>query len=101
MPMCSVTGCGQKSAGKAWPILPESFRLSRQGLQRRARFDRGEDESRYLNPLSDMIDRKENRASALLKQFGDGKFDAQRLFDTCRLIPYCVFRRGIRTPLAG
>ena len=33
--------------------------LSRQGLQRRARFDRGEDESRYLNPLSDMIDRKE------------------------------------------
>lgn len=62
--------------------------LSRQGLQRRARFDRGEDESRYLNPLSDMIDRKENRAGALLKQFGDGKFDAQRLFDTCRLIPY-------------
>ena len=64
----------------------EFFR--RQGLQRRARFDRGEDESRYLNPLSDMIDRKENRAGALLKQFGNGKFDAQRLFDTCRLIPY-------------
>ena len=89
MPMFSVTGCGQKSAGKAWPILPESLPgLSRQGLQRRARFDRGEDESRYLNPLSEMIDRKENRAGALLKQFGDGKFDAPRLFDTCRLIPY-------------
>ena len=62
--------------------------LSRQGLQRRALFDGGKDESHYLDPLFDVIDRKENRADALLKQFGDGKFDAQRLFDTCRLMPY-------------
>jgi len=62
--------------------------LSRQGLQRRARFDGGGDESHYLNPLFDIIDRKENRADALLKQFGGGKFDAKRLFAACRLIPY-------------
>ena len=60
---------------------------SRQGLQHRALFDGGKDESHYLDPLFDVIDRKENRADALLKQFGDGKFDAQRLFDTCRLMP--------------
>ena len=69
-------------------IAGELANLSRQGLQRRARFDRGEDESRYLNPLVDIIDRKENRADALSKQFGEGKFDAQRLFEACRLIPY-------------
>lgn len=73
----SVADIAEKLAGR-----------SRQGLQRRARFDAGQDESRYLDPLFDIIDRKQNRADDLLREFGGNKFDAQRLFDAYRLIPY-------------
>jgi glutamate--cysteine ligase len=63
--------------------------LSQQGLHRRAlRLEGGADESRYLEPLFDIVDEKQNRADLLLKQFGGkGAFDTAGVFEACRLLP--------------
>jgi len=50
-------------------------------------FNSEADETRYLEPLFDIIMAWENRADELLKQFGAGAFDAAGFFNACRLLP--------------
>jgi glutamate--cysteine ligase len=76
--------CGRSVNDVAKDVLA----LARHGLHRRAhRLDGGGDETRYLDPLLDIVDGGQNRADELLKQFGGGAFDKAGVFGACRLAP--------------
>ena len=63
-------------------IANEMLMIAQSALQKR-----GMDEARYLEPLLEIADAKQNRADALLAEFGAGKFDAAEVFKACRLLP--------------
>lgn len=69
-------------------IAHDVLELAQHGLHRRACHLDGEtDESRYLAPLFEYAERRQNRADMLLKRFGSGAFDAAGLFKACQLEP--------------